>query len=132
MRIVESPTTIGSLGFALSATGSAYDPTPSACGAGAPQPGQKRAESGIGCWQLGQVMGAGVRHGTGGAYMPALSAGTSAHMEREAIEEQAGRDQGRDRVRNSGIDDLGTDDQEFSSVEDTGAEPSESPAVDDV
>lgn len=132
MRIVESPTVIGSFGFALSATGSVYVPTPIACGAGAPQPGQKRAESGIGFWQVGQVMRASVRHCEGRAYMGAVRGGYSPLMEREAIDDEGRRDQDRSRVRNSGIEDAGTDDQEFSSVEDVGMPPSENPAVDDV
>jgi hypothetical protein len=43
MRIVMSPRTIGSFGFAVSGTGSVYEPTFVASGAGAPQLEQKRA-----------------------------------------------------------------------------------------
>jgi hypothetical protein len=132
MRIVESPTVIGSFGFALSATGSVYVPTPIACGAGAPQPGQKRAVSGIGFWQVGQVIRAAFAAAKAVPTWAPDGTGNSPDMEREAIDDEGRRDQDRSRVLNSGIEDAGTDDQEFSSVEDVGTPPSENPAVDDV
>jgi hypothetical protein len=90
-------------------------PTATGAGAGAPQVEQNREPSGIGFWQLGQVMRTRIRRG----YV--------AFMERESIQGQGRRDQDRSRVEN-----LGTDDEEFSSVEDVGNEPSENPAIDDV